>query len=212
MSDLPFNKVLALSPHTDDIEFGCGGTLARLIEEGKEIHTAVFSICEESVPEGYPKDILLTEMRAASEVLGIPADHQHVFRYPVRRFNEHRQDILEDLISLKRKIQPDLIFTPSTFDVHQDHETISKESIRAFRYQTLLGYELPWNNLENQLQLSITLSSNHLRIKTDSLGAYKSQKFRHYGNESLFMALSLIRGTQTKSDSAESFEVIRMNF
>lgn len=212
MSDLPFNKVLALSPHTDDIEFGCGGTIARLLEEGKEIHTAVFSICEESVPEGYPKDILLTEMRAASEVLGIPADHQHVFKYPVRRFNEHRQDILENLISLKRKIQPDLIFTPSTFDVHQDHETISKESIRAFRFQSLLGYELPWNNLSFSNQLIIELQKAHLNQKIKALKCYKSQSFRNYADSELFIDNAKVRGIQNRMDLAEVYEVIKLFF
>ena len=53
-----FKTVLALSPHTDDAEFGAGGTLARWIEEGKEIFYVAFSIAEKSVPDGFPKNIL----------------------------------------------------------------------------------------------------------------------------------------------------------
>ena len=65
------HTVLVLGPHTDDGEFGCGGTIARLIEEGKEVFYATFSCAEESVPEGLPKDILLKEVKAASKILGI---------------------------------------------------------------------------------------------------------------------------------------------
>ena len=67
--------VLALAPHTDDIEFGCGGTLARLLEEGAEVHCAVFSICRESVPSGFPEDILAQECNKSMQSLGVTKEH-----------------------------------------------------------------------------------------------------------------------------------------
>ena len=51
-------NVLILAPHTDDGELGCGGTIAKLIEEGSEVYYAAFSVCETSVPEGYTINIL----------------------------------------------------------------------------------------------------------------------------------------------------------
>ena len=39
-------KVLVVAPHTDDAEFGCGGTIARMIDEGLDVHIAAFSACE----------------------------------------------------------------------------------------------------------------------------------------------------------------------
>ena len=60
-------KVLVLAPHTDDGELGCGGTVARLLEEGCEVHFAVFSTCAESVPAGFPADELKTEFLSAME-------------------------------------------------------------------------------------------------------------------------------------------------
>ena len=44
-----FDRVLTLSPHTDDGELGCGGTIARFIDEGKEVYYIVVSTCEKSV-------------------------------------------------------------------------------------------------------------------------------------------------------------------
>ena len=58
MSDIfKFKNVLVLAPHTDDGELGCGGFIAKLIELGSKVTYAAFSTAEESVPEGFPKDI-----------------------------------------------------------------------------------------------------------------------------------------------------------
>ena len=85
---------------SDDGEFGCGATIAKLVEAGKTVYYATFSCAEESVPEGMPKDILLSEVKAASKALGILPDHLINFRYRVRHFPQYRQDILEDLVKL----------------------------------------------------------------------------------------------------------------
>ena len=61
-----FDNVLVLAPHTDDGEFGCGGTMARLIESGVKVTYAAFSTAAKSVPEGFPKDVLKHEVRAAT--------------------------------------------------------------------------------------------------------------------------------------------------
>ena len=72
MSIERFDNVLVLAPHTDDGEFGCGGTMARLIENGVKVTYAAFSTAAKSVPDGFPKDVLKHEVRAATGVLGIP--------------------------------------------------------------------------------------------------------------------------------------------
>ena len=50
--------ILFLSPHTDDIEFGCGGTLARFLEQGEKVMVIAFSACQESIPKTIAKDTL----------------------------------------------------------------------------------------------------------------------------------------------------------
>ena len=97
-------KILVLAPHTDDGEFGAGATIARWLEEGDEVHYAAFSLCEESVPEGWPKDILEKEVRQATSVLGIEGSRLHLFRFTVRRFANSRQEILEELVQLNRDL------------------------------------------------------------------------------------------------------------
>ena len=121
-------KVLVFAPHTDDGEFGCGGTINKLINEGKEVHYVAFSACEQSVLPQFPKDILITEVSAATKELGIHPDNLHLLKFNVRTFNFNRQEILDYMISFRNTIDPDLIFIPSLNDVHQDHFTIANEA------------------------------------------------------------------------------------
>lgn len=205
-----FKKVLVLAPHTDDGEMGCGGTIAKLIEEGSEVYYAVFSICELSVPEGFPKNILETEMKKATKVLGIKPSNLYIHRYGVRTFLKNRQEILEDLIKLKKSIQPNLVLMPSPKDIHQDHKTVAQEGIRAFRDTNLLGYEITRNNITINTQYFFKLQDHHIKKKIEALKCYNSQKFRSYFNEEIIRSLAIVRGTQIDSKYAEVFEVIRV--
>nr|WP_287495042.1 PIG-L family deacetylase [Candidatus Brachybacter algidus] len=47
-------KVFILAPHTDDGELGCGGTIARLIEDGAIVYYVAFSTADKSVPDEFP--------------------------------------------------------------------------------------------------------------------------------------------------------------
>ncbi len=104
------NRVLILAPHPDDAEFGLGGTIAKLKEMGKEVHVAVFSNCEKSTPKGFEIGAIEKEMYNSFEFLGIKKENQHIFDFEVREFPNSRQEILETLVQLKKKIKPDLVF------------------------------------------------------------------------------------------------------
>jgi len=121
------DKVLVLAPHTDDGEIGCGGTISKFISQGKKVFYIAFSICEKSVPEQFPSNILGEEVIKATSVLGISEENLYTLGFPVRKFKNHRQEILDKMIKYKKKIDPDLVFLPSKNDVHQDHSVISKE-------------------------------------------------------------------------------------
>ena len=131
-------KILVLAPHTDDGEFGCGGSIAKLTREGIEVHYVAFSACEQSVLPQFPSDILITEVTEATKVLGIKKENLHLLKYDVRTFNYNRQAILDDIIKFKKQINPDLVFIPSVNDIHQDHATIANEAVRAFKFINIL--------------------------------------------------------------------------
>ena len=204
-----FNRILVLAPHTDDGEFGCGGSIAKFLEEGKDVFYVAFSTAEDSVPEGYPRNILEMEVREATKILGINPNNLIIYKFQVRKLNYVRQELLEELVKIRNEISPDLVFIPSPNDLHQDHYTVAMEGMRAFKQISILGYELPWNNITFHTQSFIKLEERHIIKKIEALKAYKSQQNRFYANEEFIRSLAITRGTQISVRYAEAFEVIR---
>ena len=202
-------KILILAPHTDDGELGCGGSIARFIEEGKKVFYAAFSTAEESVDPELPNNILETEVKAATKKLGIKRENLFIYNNEVRKLNYIRQEILEELIKLKKKVDPDIIFMPSINDIHQDHSTVAREGLRAFKDRTILGYELIWNNITFNTSTFIILQHNHVQSKVDALQEYTSQKDKAYMSQDFIFSLAKSRGVQIGKEYAECFEVIR---
>lgn len=202
-------KILILAPHTDDGEFGCGASISKWIEEGKEVYYATFSACKHAVLPQFPEDILITEVKAATASLGIPPENLILFDYGVRTFNYHRQEILDELIRLRQKIQPDMVVMPSMNDIHQDHKTIAEEGLRAFKFCSILSYEMPWNNLTFNATYFQTIDQKHLTKKQEALKLYKSQAHRPYSHPDFINGLATTRGIQINTKWAEAFEIVR---
>ena len=204
-----FKNVFVLAPHTDDGELGAGGTIAKLIESGANVFYFAFSTAEESLAEGLPEGILKKEVMEATARLGIPKKNVIIYNYKVRKLNYVRQEILEDLILHKNRLFPDLVLMPSLNDIHQDHETIAREGLRAFKNTTILGYELIWNNLTFNTTSFVSLEKGHVQSKVDALAAYESQNTRTYMSSDFIFSLAQTRGVQIGVEYAESFEVVR---
>ena len=207
---IQLNRILIVAPHTDDGELGCGGTIAKLCAEGKEIFYAAFSDCKKSLATGLAPDTLKNECKKAIGLLGIKEANLLFFDFDVRTFSEYRQPVLEELVKLNKSLQPDLVFTPSSKDIHQDHGVVYQESLRAFKYCSLLGYELPWNNFSFVSSFFVSLGKKDIETKVKSLKAYVSQSHRSYFNEDFILSLAKIRGVQAGCDYAEAFESIRL--
>ncbi|MBW2037752.1 MAG: PIG-L family deacetylase [Deltaproteobacteria bacterium] len=205
-----YKKAIVFAPHTDDGEIGCGGTIVKLIEQGWQVYYAAFSIARTSAVEnGLPDNILEIEVKAATKVLGICRENLLIYDYPVRRFPEFRQDILEEMIKLRRNIDPDLVFVPSSNDIHQDHQVVASEGLRAFKRHSILGYEEPWNNIVFESRCFIPLEKRHVERKIEALKRYESQRHRNYLTEAAIWGIAEVRGTQLEGGYAEAFEVLR---
>ncbi len=203
------NNILVLAPHTDDGELGCGGSIAKYLEEGKNVYYAAFSTAKESLPEELPDNTLEKEVKEATKRLGIPEENLIIFGFQVRKLNYERQNVLEELVKLKKDILPGMVFMPSPNDLHQDHFTIATECMRAFKETSILAYELPWNNITFNTQAFVTLEERHVEKKVYALDAYNSQKKRSYLNKEFIYSWARTRGVQIKTNFAETFEVIR---
>ena len=204
------DNILVLSPHTDDGEFGCGATIRRLIRTGHKVHYAAFSIAEDSVPEPFPSDILEREVKEATAALGINKHNLLINHFQVRNFDSHRQEILENLVALNKKINPDVVFMPSLNDIHQDHRTVAEEGLRAFKKKTILCYELPWNNLNFTNTCFSVVDKWDVDMKIKAMSCYESQAHKGYARPEFIKGLAITRGTQIGVDFAEVFEVLRL--
>jgi len=204
------DRALVLAPHTDDGEFGCGGTMARLVEAGCEVRYVAFSIATRSLPEGFAPDTLAREVLEATAELGIPEANLTVHDFDVRTFPSRRQEILELLVSLWEEWRPDVVFQPSHHDVHQDHQTIAQEGLRAFKRTTILGYEIPWNNFDFSYGAYVALEQRHVERKVAAVRRYASQQHRRYADEEYIWNLARVHGTNVNRDFAEVFQVYRI--
>ncbi len=203
-------RILVLAPHTDDGELGCGGTIARFCREGREVWYAAFCLCSRSLLDGYAPDTLEKECRQATALLGIPPERLILFNYEVRELPGSRQQILEELLALNKKVQPDMVLLPASSDVHQDHQVIHQEGLRAFKNTTFAGYELPWNNYSFRTNYFMKLESADLGRKIASLQVYRSQAHRNYMQEEFIRSLARVRGVQCNHPLAEAFEIYKL--
>ena len=200
-------RYLVLSPHTDDGELGCGGTINKLLEQDNEVIYVAFSCAELSIPKGFKKGTTRQENLKALKILGIK--NPIILNFPTRNFSKYRQNILEEIIKINKKFSPDVVFLPSSYDTHQDHQVIFNEGFRAFKKICMLGYELPWNNLTFKTQAFSLLEERHVIEKAKALAEYKSQAMKYYMTEDFIESLAKARGVQIGSHYAEAFEAVR---
>ena len=195
-----FERVLFLGAHPDD-EMGCSGLLFQLAERGSQIEVLIFSQCQDlNGPE------LLGEHREALVMLGI-TDQPYLYDFPNRHLPQHRAEILSALDDRRGRF--DLVLCPTSFDAHQDHNTVATEARRAFKDATVLGYELPLNSFNGVLSGYVPLSSDAMDAKQMHVSAYRSQRSKTYMNPTYVEGLARVRGVQCGHRWAEAFEVIR---
>ena len=208
---MSIEKILVISPHTDDGELGAGGTITRWQQEGKEIHYLVFSGCELSLPNTLPKDTLRNECLRSTKILGVFPERVHILNFEVRSFPEYRQKILDTMLEYKKEINPDIIIIPCSEDIHQDHQTVYLEAIRAFKKDaSIWAYEHPWNQMVFTANVFVKLNEEHVDNKIKALKEYNSQSQRTYFDERNVRAWVASRGAMIDVPYAEAFEIVRM--
>ncbi|MDR2416825.1 MAG: PIG-L family deacetylase [Holosporales bacterium] len=205
-------RILCLAPHTDDAELGAGGTLARFVEwgGGAHVYVAAFSPCRQSLREsGLPEDALEKEFHASMDLLGVHG--RAIYDFPVREFPTHRQEILEEMVRLRKDTKPDLVLIPSPGDVHQDHHVIHQEALRCFKCANVWCYEQPWNQKTTTCTMYMPLTEAHLQKKWAAIAQYKSQMTlkRSYCTLEFVAGLARVRGVQAGCAFAEAFEAVR---
>ncbi len=197
-------KILAIAPHLDDIELGVGGTIHKL-KDDNEIHYLGLSM-----PPLVERDSFMEEFWKSAEHLGFSRNRMTLKDYDPRDLFKDRMEILQLFYDTNMALKPDIVFVPNSQDIHQSHQVAHQEARRAFKFSTILGYELPWNSMSFNMDLFIELDEANVEAKQASINSFESQKSRLFFSNDIITDLAKLRGKQIGKDYAECFEVTRI--
>lgn len=198
-------KVLFLGAHPDDIEIGCGALIHHIVKQ-TDILCVTLSDNQKNPDLKQVKDEHVRSMN----VLGVPEERIIFGPFTTRVFPDARQDILEYFLKLRRDFKPDLIFTHSRQDVHQDHLTMTDESLRAFRGITVLGFDVVRSSYGFFPHFLVEVTEEDVNKKIEALSEYETYKDRYYFNSELTRSIMVRHGALAEVPFAEGFDILRI--
>jgi len=178
--------VLAIGAHPDDVELGCGGTIAKLISEGKKV--AILDLTQGELGTRGTNETRAIEAKNAAEILGISARENLKMK---DGFLINSEEYQLRIIKAIRTYQPEIVFCNAVDDRHPDHAKAAKLASDACFLSGLIKIEteesgkkqekwrpkqvfhyIQWKNLEPDFVIDI---SGFLDKKIESCLAYKTQ-------------------------------------
>jgi N-acetylglucosamine malate deacetylase 1 len=120
-------RLLFLGAHPDDIELGCGALIHNVGEKSEMLCVTL----SDNQKNPLLRNVVDEHYRSMG-VLGVPRESVVLRDFSTRLFHDARQEILEYFLKLRRDFKPDIIFVHSKQDIHQDHNTMTDEALRAF--------------------------------------------------------------------------------
>lgn len=196
--------ILAIAPHLDDVELGVGGTIHKLSKENTIYYLGM------SMPPLVAHDAFMSEFWESSVHLGLLKENMILKDYDPRDLFKDRMEILQLFYDTNIRLKPDIVFVPNSKDIHQSHQVVFQEAQRAFKYSTILGYELPWNSMSFDMDVFIEIDNEDVKAKQDSINSFRSQKKRMFFSNDIITDLAKLRGKQIGKEFAECFELTRM--
>ena len=199
-------NVLFVSPHPDDVEFACLGTLLKHKENGDNILYLAVSECSD-----LPRNKSLpNETRKIMKI--IQPFREVRLNLPNRRVydTKNREILRKNLEELRDNHDISIIYAPWIKDINQDHSTTAEEVIRVFRYNTILQYEIthscPRFTPNYYEEITEIQKNQKLRI----VKIFKSQLEKRYATLECIEQIMLFRGLESGMKYAESFIVWRI--
>ena len=198
-------RICFIGAHPDDIELGCGGLIARIAGKA-EIRCITFSDNRKNPALQH----LIPEHYASMAVLGVPKENVVVKDFETRRFQEHRQEILEEMVALNREWDPDIVFVHTKSDVHQDHNVLTDEALRAFRGRTVLGFDVIRSSYGFFPSFLVEVSEEEVEKKVAALAEYKTYADKYYFAEDMTRCTLIRNGAICERKYAEGFDILRI--
>jgi len=196
-------KVLVIGSHPDDIELGAGGTVAKHVSAGDEVHFLVLTYGE----KGGDKIERKREAERSAEILQVKS----------LNFGEIEDtritDGIETILKIEKsidKICPDRVYTQCVQDRHQDHRNTAYATFSAARrVPEVFSYESPdsYPNFVPQYYVQV---SDTIETKIRALNQFNSQQPKRFLESDAIKGLAMFRGYQVGIPYAEAFEVVRI--
>lgn len=181
--------ILAMGPHPDDVELGCGGTLAKAISQGKKV--GIVDLTQGELGTRGTAEIRLKEAQNAADILGVSVRENLKMRDGFFLNDEnHQMQVIETI----RKYRPDILICGATSDRHPDHARATelikqsaflsglksiKTNHQAWRPKRVFSY-IQWIPLKPDFVVNI---SGFLDVKIKSCLAYESQFYNPESDE-----------------------------
>jgi LmbE family N-acetylglucosaminyl deacetylase len=194
--------IVALGAHPDDIEIGCGGTLLRLIEEGRVASATWVVLSGDGRRRG--------EARAGADAIlaGVPRVNVRLEDFRDGYFPAHFEPI-KDVMESLRPLDPNLVLVPRRSDAHQDHRLLGELAGTVFRDHLVMEYEIPkYDGDLGSTNVYVELPRAVVDRKVDVLmRAVPSQLGRAWFSAETFQSLLRLRGVESRAASgyAEAF-------
>jgi LmbE family N-acetylglucosaminyl deacetylase len=193
-------EILCLGAHADDLEIGCGGTILRILAEREaSFQWVVFSSSGERAEEA---------KRSAEALL----KGSNKFEIEINKFRDGffpylGGEVKEFFEGLKKRSSPDVIFTHTRDDLHQDHRLISELTWNTFRDHLIFEYEIPkFDGDLGSPNLFFQLDESTCNRKISHLlDFFRTQQDKRWFDEETFRGLMRIRGMEAGVEYAEAF-------
>lgn len=197
-------RVLAIGAHPDDLEIACGGTLAKLVDRGHEVHAVVMTTGSRGGDEGVRPD----EARRGACFLGLNSVRVHDL--PDTQLELTTQQMIQRIEEAIERIDPHVILTHSKHDQHQDHAAVHLATLRAARrHHSVLCYESPSATREFDPGIFVEVG-DYTDVKVEAVLAHRDQAGKPYLAPSVVTGTTAFRGAQAKRRHAEAFEAVRL--
>jgi len=200
-------KICFISAHPDDIELGCGALISNMVNRFNLLCVTL------SKNQNNPnhKNLVEEHIKALTS-LNVPEEKIILGDFNTRRFLDSRQEICDYLFKINEEHQPDVIFTHSFSDTHQDHEVVSKEVLRIFKQKTIIGFEIPPSSYNFTPNFFFEVSEKDTDNKIRALMCYKTYKDKNYFSQDSIRAHLIKNGVAIRKKYAEAFDVIRLSY
>ena len=186
--------ILAIGAHPDDVELGCGGTLAKLILEGKK--AAIVDLTQGELGTRGTNITRAQEAASASEILGVSARENLKMK---DGFILNSEEYQIQIVKMIRKYQPEIVLANAVDDRHPDHAKAAKlvsdacflsglvkieteldgENQKQWRPKQVFHY-IQWKHITPDFVIDI---SDFMEKKIEACLAYKTQFYDPNSNE-----------------------------